>query len=189
MGRVLPHRKNDPNAGIVLPEARGVKRNTIRTASERDGCSPVPGRRVLLVDDNVIVTEVLSKLARDWSFAASTAATLQQAQNIVVTEEPFTVIVSDYQLPDGNGLEFLDWLRREMGIYVPFLLISGGAVPAPSDADDYEFLAKPFLMEEFRSRLEELSRVKLQPAASYNLTTAQEAAASVYARSKPPKDK
>jgi len=70
---------------------------------------------------------------------------------------------------------------------VPFLLISGGVPREPSAADDYQFLAKPFLMEEFRNRLEALDCLKLQPAVPYSLTTAQEAMASVNARCRPTK--
>ena len=86
-------------------------------------------------------------------------------------------------------MEFLDWLKREMLLRVPFLLISGGVTREPSAADGYEFLAKPFQMEEFRDRLEQLSCLRLEPDTSFSLTTAQEAMASVYARSKPPKGK
>jgi DNA-binding response OmpR family regulator len=109
-------------------------------------------------------------VVQTWSFATFTAATVQQVQDVALTEEPFAVIVSDYQLPDGNGLGFFDWLRRDMQIYVPFLLISGGVISTPCAGDDYKFLAKPFLMEEFHSRLEELSFFKVQPAASSRLT-------------------
>jgi DNA-binding NtrC family response regulator len=161
----------------------------ISTAEKRNEHLPGPTRRLLLVDDDEPLRNVLNEVVQEWSFATSTAATLQQARDVVLTEEPFTVIVSDYELPDGNGLGFLNWLRREMRIPVPFLLISGGVVRVPAAADDYEFLAKPFRMEELRSSLEKLSCPQLQPAAPYRLTPAQEAVASVYARSKPPKDK
>jgi DNA-binding NtrC family response regulator len=128
-------------------------------------------------------------MLQEWSFAPSMAATFLEARNAVLTEEPFAVIVSDYHLPDGTGLEFLDWLYREVGLQVPFLLISGGLTRAPSAAYKYEFLAKPFLMEKFRQRLEKLVSVKPQAAISSNLTVAQEAMASVYARYRSPKDK
>jgi DNA-binding NtrC family response regulator len=129
------------------------------------------------------------QVLREWSFAPSLAASFREARNIVLTEEPFAVIVSDYHLPDGNGLELLDWLKRELGVQVPFLLISDGLPRAPSAADGYEFLAKFFLIENLRNRLEKLCRVKPQTATSFNLTVAQEAMASVYALRWPPKNK
>ena len=159
----------------------------IRTAVESHEQLPGPTKRLLLVDDNEPLREVLNEVVQNWSFAASTAATLQQARNVILTEKPFTVIVSDYQLPDGNGLEFLDWLRQDMRIHVPFLLMSGRVMRSPSATDDYRFLAKPFLMDEFRTHLEELSGLPLPPV-PYRLTHAQEALASVYARCRPPKN-
>lgn len=160
---------------------------TIRIGEKTDAHLPVPIKRLLLVEDDAPMRETLGEMVQMWSFAPSVAANFREARTAVLAEEPFTIIVSDYHLPDGNGLEFLDWLRREMLIYVPFLLISGGVTRKPSAADDYEFLAKPFRMEEFRSRLEKLSCLELQPAPSYILTPAQEAMASVYARRRPPK--
>jgi DNA-binding response OmpR family regulator len=111
---------------------------------------------------------------------------VRQAQNVFLSEEPFVVVVSDYQLPDGDGLGFFDWLRREMRNRVPFVLISGAVIPSVSAVDDYGFLAKPFLMEEFQSRLEWLSCGRFQPAAACNLTAVQAAATAVYALKKDP---
>jgi DNA-binding response OmpR family regulator len=138
--------------------------------------------RLLLVDDHAPTRQALSNVLRGWSFATSTAANIREAQSAVLTEKPFTVIISDYDLPDGNGLEFLDWLRREMQIDVPFLLISARLTHALSAAGGYEFLAKPFRMQELRSRLEQLVRLNPQTAAPSSLSAAQEAMASVYAR-------
>lgn len=145
---------------------------------------PAPTKRLLLVDDNLVLTEALDQVMQCWSFATSTAATVKQAQNVVLKEEPFTFIVCDYFLPDGNGLEFLEWMRQSRQNPVPFLLISGGVLPGSCAAHDYAFLAKPFLMEEFYSRLEGLRDPLLQPAVTYSLSPMQEAAAAVYARSR-----
>jgi hypothetical protein len=76
-------------------------------------------------------------------------------------------------------------LQRELLVQVPFLLISGG-IPRPAVAPGaYEFLAKPFRLQEFRERLDRLSRVELPTDNAFNLSLAQQALASVYARSKP----
>lgn len=161
-----------------------MNRNPIRTAGKGTETLPVPMDRLLLVDDHAPTRQALNNVLQGWSFATSTAANVREAQNAVLTEKPFTVIISDYNLPDGNGLGFLDWLRREMQIYVPFLLISGGVSHAPSAADGYDFLEKPFEVAELRSILERLVRTNPPIAAPSSLTVAQEAMASVYARSK-----
>ena len=157
-------------------------------AGQESDSSLGPPRRVLLVDDDIRMREVLDDALQGWSFATSLAGTFREAREVVLAEPPFAVIVSDYHLPDGNGLEFHDWLRRELLLAVPFLLISGGMLRTPSPADDYEFLAKPFRLQQFRDRVETLSRAPQPAVRAFNLTIAQEALASVYARSKPRPD-
>jgi len=124
---------------------------------------PVPRKRLLLVDDDDALRRILNTIVQDWSFATATAATLHEARHAVETEAPFTIIVCDYSLPDGNGLEFFGWVRRELLVQIPFLLISGGAERWPGPSENYEFLAKPFRLEEFQRRLEELCCVKFEP--------------------------
>ena len=166
-----------------------MEQDTIGNAGERTENSPVPNRRVLVVDEDALMRVGFGGVLKEWSFAPSLAASFREARNIVLTEEPFAAIVCDYHLPDGNGLELLDWLKRQVGVEVPFLLISDGLARAPSAADGYEFLSKFFLIENLRNRLEKLCRVKPQAAAPFNLTVAQEAMASVYALRWPPKNK
>jgi DNA-binding response OmpR family regulator len=166
-----------------------MEQDTIGNAGDNNAGSPVPNRRVLLVDEDKLMRAGYQQVLREWSFAPSLAASFREARNIVLTEEAFAVIVCNYHLPDGNGLEFLDWLKRELGVQVPFLLVSDGLPRAPTLADGYEFLSKFFLIENLRNRLERLCRVKPQTAAAFNLTVAQEAMASVYAFRWPPKDK
>jgi len=154
---------------------------------KRDKHLPDSARRLLLVDDDEPFREQINEAVQGWSFTTSTAATFREARQAVTSEPPFLVIVCDYSLPDGNGLEFLDWLNREMMIEVPFLLISGGVARPPSIVDRYEFLAKPFPLQEFRNRLERLCARQLQSGPAYSLTPSQEALASVYAQKKPAK--
>jgi DNA-binding NtrC family response regulator len=165
-----------------------MKQYTIGKVGGNGESSRVPNRRVLLVDEDPLMRVGFKQVLREWSFAPSVAGGFREARNIVVTEEPFGVIVSDYHLPDGNGLELLDWLKRELGVQVPFLLISDGLPRAPSAVDGYEFLSKFFLIDNLRNRLEKLCRVKPQTATSFKLTVAQEAMASVYAFRWPPRN-
>jgi len=127
-------------------------------AEKKTESLPVTWKRLLLVDDDAPTRDGLNKALHEWSFATATAATLAEAHRVVLTEESFAIIVCDYRLPDGDGLEFLDWLRREQRLHVPFLLISGGVIPGPPPGENYEFLAKPFAMEEFHTVLLELER-------------------------------
>jgi DNA-binding NtrC family response regulator len=141
-------------------QTRTVIPETDRTVWKKNEEILVPVKRVLVVDDEAPMRLLLGKVLEEWSYTPSMAATVREAQDTVLTEKPFSVIVSDYNLPDGNGLGFLDWLRQEIQIHVPFLLISGGMIPAPVVADDYEFLTKPFDLDDFRNCLEKLGGLR-----------------------------
>lgn len=130
--------------------------SAFNTVVTMERCRPGPTRRLLLVDDDEALRTTLDQMVQGWAYATTTAGTFREARQTVLAQVPFTVVVCDFSLPDGDGLEFHDWLKREMQIEVPFLLISGGVPRPPAATDEYEFLAKPFRMEEFRTRLEHL---------------------------------
>ena len=118
--------------------------------------------RILLIDDNPDIRELLGQLLEEWDYAAVTAASLAEARQAVLTDGPFKAVICDFDLPDGNGLQFLAWLRWERRDHGPFLLISGSSNFDGDHPSDFAFLAKPFRMEELRSRLDELTANKPQ---------------------------
>jgi len=120
------------------------------------GRKPPAMDRILLIDDNREIRELITRLFDEWGYATVTVATLAEARNAVLSEASFKAVVCDFALPDGNGLEFLAWLRSERQIPAPFLLISGSVDFDGCHPPDCSFLAKPFRMEELRSRIEEL---------------------------------
>ena len=116
--------------------------------------------RILLIDDNREIRELMTRLFAEWGYATVAVATLSEARNAVLSEASFKAVVCDFGLSDGNGLEFLAWLRSERQIHAPFLLISGSAEFDGCHPSDCSFLAKPFRMEALRSRIEGLIESK-----------------------------
>jgi len=71
------------------------------------------GRRVLLVDDNELVVEVLVSLLADAGNDVVTANSAEQALAIVQSAEAaFDAVISDYRLPTLSGLEVIECVRR-----------------------------------------------------------------------------
>lgn len=66
---------------------------------------------VIVVDDHSMVRKGVSQLIQElgWCIAAQ-ASSLQQARDIIKTTE-WSMLVLDLNLPDGDGLEFLQELR------------------------------------------------------------------------------
>lgn len=106
--------------------------------------------KVLIVDDENLLRNSLSRYLENHGFETGVAENLKVAKELLIKEEP-EVILLDVNLPDGNGLEFLEWAKN---LYpdILFIIITGhgrikDAITAiKSGAFDY--LEKPLEMEE-----------------------------------------
>ena len=81
--------------------------------------------KILLVDDEDTLLEVskiyLEKM--DEKFRISTVNSAEKALEII-EKENYDVIISDYQMPEMNGLELLSELRKN-GYDIPFIIFTG----------------------------------------------------------------
>jgi len=82
--------------------------------------------KTLIVDDEKAVLdqtkEFIGKLDRE--IEVHTAISAAKALEMVEKHD-FDVIVSDYQMPDTDGLEFLRTLREERDDEIPFIMLTG----------------------------------------------------------------
>jgi CheY-like chemotaxis protein len=101
--------------------------------------SPVSGR-VLVVDDEVHVRQVLRDFLTTVGDEVATAASGTEALELVPTFQPDVVLV-DMVMPGLSGVEVLDALRRA-GVTVPVILISGHMIRMPEGF--FAMLRKPF---------------------------------------------
>ena len=126
--------------------------------------------RLLLIEDDDILGEGLRDFLRGEGHVVDWARTLAEARSF--GEEPYDVLLVDWRLPDGSGL---DWLRarRARRDVTPALmltardLVSDRVQGLDSGADDY--LVKPFEPEELAARLRAVSR-RLAGAAGERLS-------------------
>ena len=80
--------------------------------------------RVLLVDDETGFLNVSKKiLEMKEPLQVDTASSVKEAY-VKLNEKKFDVIVSDYQMPIKDGLQFLEELK-EKGANIPFILFTG----------------------------------------------------------------
>ncbi len=115
--------------------------------------------RLLLLEDDPLLGDSLSEFLRAEGHGVDWCTSLHQA--LAMRGEPFDVLLVDWQLPDGSGL---DWLRaqRARGDRTPALMLtardrlSQRVEGLDAGADDY--LVKPFAPEELAARLRALGR-------------------------------
>jgi two-component system OmpR family response regulator len=113
------------------------------------------GARVLVVDDEPNITELVAMALRYEGFSVKTAATGRAALTAVTQFSPALVIL-DIMLPDIDGLEVLRRLNSA-GTKVPIIFLT--AKDATEDkvhgltvgGDDY--VTKPFSIEELMARV------------------------------------
>lgn len=81
--------------------------------------------RVLHVDDQPQYTELTEELLEraDENITVVGTTTVVEALNCL-SEEEFDCVISDYDMPQTNGLEFLE-LVRESHPHIPFILFTG----------------------------------------------------------------
>ena len=112
--------------------------------------------RLLIVEDNEELAELLAKGLQTAGYQADILSTIEEAKSIL-GKTSYAALILDLGLPDGDGLELLRELRqRNNPIPVLVLTARGGLHDRihglRSGADDY--LVKPFALEELIARLE-----------------------------------
>ncbi|MCJ7719052.1 PAS domain S-box protein [Candidatus Bathyarchaeota archaeon] len=81
--------------------------------------------RVLHVDDELGLLKVAKQcLELQGPFQVDTAGSVEEALNKLKEKEQYDAVVSDYQMPGKDGLEFLEELRKS-GNSIPFILFTG----------------------------------------------------------------
>lgn len=112
--------------------------------------------RVLLVDDDEFLRQVLAMSIRGWGYDCVEAALIREARAALEENPAFAAIVADGLLPDGSGLDFIEWLRGK-SVSAPVVFISGSVRPPDFKGQGVEYLPKPFQLAEFRGLLERLT--------------------------------
>ncbi|MGC8916427.1 MAG: sigma-54-dependent transcriptional regulator [Thermoanaerobaculum sp.] len=105
--------------------------------------------RILVVDDEASIRELLRIILKAEGYRVSEAGTLAEA-HAQLARERFDLVVCDIYLPDGNGLELLR-AARVKGLEVPFVVITAHTTPAQAISalreGAVDYLSKPFDVE------------------------------------------
>lgn len=112
-------------------------------------------RKILIIDDEVELLRMEEEILRKEGFMRIyTAKSCSEAQEVFRSVKPECVIL-DVMLPDGNGFELMEVLRKDSN--VPILFVSARdedenrLLGLGLGADDY--IVKPFLPRELSLRL------------------------------------
>jgi DNA-binding response OmpR family regulator len=117
--------------------------------------------RLLLIEDEARIVELLTGALSRTSFVVDAARTAAEARAALSAAVPYDAVILDLGLPDGDGLALLS-ATRARGNGVPTIILTArDAVEdrvcgLDSGADDY--LVKPFAITELIARIKALLR-------------------------------
>ena len=116
--------------------------------------------RLLLIEDNERFAALLKRGLAAAGFVVDVLPTAAEAR-AALSANRFEIVVLDLGLPDADGLDILNEMRRERDATPVLILTARGSLKdrvngLGSGADDY--LVKPFALEELVARLRALLR-------------------------------
>lgn len=121
-----------------------------------------PRGRVLVVDDDPIVCELVAMTLDEHGYPTRRASDVREALYLVERETP-DVVVLDVHLPDISGYQLCRRLRDDYGDSIGIILLSGErkesldrAAGLLLGADDY--MVKPFVLDELLARVQRLAK-------------------------------
>ncbi|MFA5182078.1 MAG: HD domain-containing phosphohydrolase [Syntrophales bacterium] len=109
--------------------------------------------RILVVDDEPLVLDIIKRLLKDGHYEIFTAASGPEGLSLMGVF-PIQIVISDYRMPEMNGVEFLrevcrlwpDTIRIVLSGYAD----SQAVIAAINEGQIYKFMAKPWNNEELK---------------------------------------
>ncbi|MBV9947671.1 MAG: sigma-54-dependent Fis family transcriptional regulator, partial [Myxococcales bacterium] len=116
---------------------------------------PVAKPRVLVVDDEPGLRDMLSILFRREGLEVTTSAGLSMAREAVLgAPEPYAVVLTDLLMPDGNGMDLLSLVKERSARTEVIVMTAHGGIDTAIEAmrrGAYDFVTKPFATNELRA--------------------------------------
>ena len=125
-------------------------------------------KNILVIDDDRIILDSLCEFLRLEGFRTSGAETLKGAL-AELEQEYYSLVITDVNLPDGDGLELLDIIKKNHPQTVVIVITGYGTIESAVKAikqGAYEYLTKPIVDDELRLAVEKA--IKQQSLLSEN---------------------
>lgn len=113
-------------------------------------------KSILVIDDDKIISESLCEFLSLEGFRADGAETLKMAL-AMLERGNYSLVLTDVNLPDGDGLELLDIIRNDYPQTVAIVITGYGTIESAVKAikqGAYDYLTKPIIDDELRLAVE-----------------------------------
>ena len=108
--------------------------------------------RVLILEDEGSLREILSFILEDFGYKVDEAETLKEAIKKIESEE-YELALIDLRLPDGSGMELVKELKRkspETEVIIITAYASTETIKEAFELGVYDYVEKPFNLEELK---------------------------------------
>ena len=136
---VLPVATSEPEVETAAAAPQQVKRSAV----------------ILFVDDDPLIAMSTVEMLEDLGHRVIGASSAVHALDILKSEQPIDLLVTDHVMPGLTGIE-LAAASREVRPSLPILLATGYADLPEGTQLDLPRLAKPYHQDQLRDRLEQL---------------------------------
>lgn len=136
---------------------------------------------ILVIDDDKIILDSLCEFLSVEGFETSGAETLTEA-SAKLQKHSYHLVITDVNLPDGDGFDILDLVRKDYPQSVVLVITGYGTIESAVKAiklGAYDYLTKPIIDDELRMAVEralhqqslvrENSRLRLELEQQYSL--------------------
>ena len=113
-------------------------------------------KNILVIDDDKIILDSLCEFLSLEGFQTSGAETVKSAL-AKLEEENYCLVLTDVNLPDGDGLELLDIIKQNYPQTVAIVITGYGTIDSAVKAikkGAYDYLTKPIIDDELRLAVE-----------------------------------
>jgi DNA-binding NtrC family response regulator len=119
---------------------------------------PKSNRKILVVDDDANLIEFMTEALTALGYRVEAHRKITDAAE-AVKRDHFDMVISDFMLPDGTGLDLLRQIKK-LALGIPFVITTGYPLaypPAMAKADGVEgYLVKPFRINQMEQVISNL---------------------------------
>ncbi len=119
---------------------------------------------ILLVEDDLTYSRIVKTFLEKNSFEVTTTTKVKEAQTILSTGK-FELIIADFRLPDGTGMELLQWAKSNFPHLQVILITHYSDIRIAIKAmklGAFEYITKPINPDELLATVKESLAQKIE---------------------------
>lgn len=109
--------------------------------------------RILIVDDEVVIRELMTDILQDEGFATTSAPDAKTALELLRKDNSFVVLFTDIMMPEMDGIELVREARKICPEIVPIVMTGYATLETARAAvkeGAYDYVLKPFNLSEIK---------------------------------------